>query len=151
MPLYSSFFISLIIQASQKYFCLQCFFNIWLLLSSHLITGYWWSCRSSRSPRSPWSPCKSFTDSVIHLDSTLMIEWLTKLLCLCPVSCRVLKVLREPRVHLWVYSVFLKAYCHCVVLDLSWITCIYSCFSQGPAGAKGDTGTIGPPGPPVSI
>ncbi len=42
--------------------------------SFHLITGYRWSCWSSRSPRSPWSACESFTDPVIHLDSTLMME-----------------------------------------------------------------------------
>lgn len=28
---------------------------------------------------------------------------------------------------------------------------ISPCSFQGPAGQKGDTGTIGPPGPPVSI
>lgn len=77
-----------------------------------------------------------------------MIEWCH----VCNVPRRVLKVPRDPRVHLWVLWVtFLSSHCHwmcgrCISNNMFVIMFLF----QGPAGPKGDTGSIGPPGPPVS-
>lgn len=77
-----------------------------------------------------------------------MIEWCH----VCTVPRRVLKVPRDPRVHLWVLSVtFTSSQClwvcgRCIMNNMFVIMFLF----QGPAGPKGDTGSIGPPGAPVS-
>lgn len=92
---------------------------IWLQLSSHHITGYQWSCWSSRSPRPPWSACKSSTDSVIHLDSTPHVEWLcqTAVLMFClmqgPQGPKGAKGSSVSRITVCIVTVIISVYVKC--------------------------------------
>lgn len=56
---------------------------------------------------------------------------------ICPISCRVLKVPKDPRVQVWVLSVFLKAFCPYVyVRRVRADMFLCTLFFPGPCGYK---------------
>lgn len=87
---------------------------IWLLLllSSRLSQGIGGAAGPLGPPGPPGLPVSLLLiQSVIRILHCSLNDFV-KLLSLCPFSCRVLKDPREPKVQLWVESIFFEVYHH---------------------------------------